>query len=141
MGWLRAILVGIILSVGAAGFGTSAVAQSPDDGIRATIDGQISAFLADDLEGAFSFASPSIRDIFGSSENFGRMVQQGYPMVWRPAELSYLELREVAGQLWQRVQVVDAQGRVHLLDYQMIQIDGDWRINGVQLLRQPGVSA
>lgn len=136
---MRLRLWAIVMAAGMM-FGPGLTAQTADDGIRATIDGQISAFLEDDWTGAFAFASPSIRDIFRTPENFGRMVQQGYPMVWRPTELTYLELREVAGNLWQRVQVVDANGRVHWLDYQMVQIDGDWRINAVQLLPQPGVS-
>ncbi|NRB33943.1 MAG: DUF4864 domain-containing protein [Rhodobacteraceae bacterium] len=133
---MRQILLTFALILG---FALPAPAQEAD--IRATITAQIEAFKLDDFSEAFTYASPNIRNIFRSPENFGRMVQQGYPMVWRPAELRYLDLREVAGNLWQRVQITDATGRVHLLDYQMIQIDGDWRINGVQLLRTPDVSA
>ena len=133
---MRQILLTFALILG---FALPAPAQEAD--IRATITAQIEAFKLDDFSEAFTYASPNIRNIFRSPENFGRMVQQGYPMVWRPAELRYLDLREVAGNLWQRVQITDATGRVHLLDYQMIQIDGDWRINGVQLLRKPDVSA
>ena len=69
------------------------------------------------------------------------MVRNGYPMVWRPAEVRYLELREIAGDLWQMVQVTDAEGNVHLLDYQMIAGRDGWKINAVQLLQAPGVSA
>ena len=62
-------------------------------------------------------------------------------MVWRPSDVQFLELREIAGALWQRVQIRDQSGTLHALDYQMIQQDGDWRINGVQLLRLPDVGA
>ena len=133
---MRQILLTFALILG---FALPAPAQEAD--IRATITAQIEAFKLDDFSEAVTYARPNIRNIIRSPENFGRMVQQGYPMVWRPAELRYLDLREVAGNLWQRVQITDATGRVHLLDYQMIQIDGDWRINGVQLLRTPDVSA
>lgn len=115
------------------------LAQSQE--IQTTIDAQIDAFLADDFDTAFTYASPSIRGIFGTSENFGRMVRDGYPMVWRPTEVRYLELREVAGSLWQRVMIIDAAGRAHLLDYQMIETEMGWKINGVQYLQPPEVNA
>jgi len=112
-----------------------------EPGIEATIGAQIDAFKVDDFATAFSFASPNIQGIFGGSERFGQMVKNGYPMVWRPGDVQFLELREVAGALWQRVQIRDQSGTLHALDYQMIQQDGDWRINGVQLLRLPDVGA
>jgi len=39
------------------------------------------------------------------------------------------------------VQVVDQQGQVHVLDYQMINGPDGWRINAVQLLKAPGAAA
>ncbi|MCM2561725.1 DUF4864 domain-containing protein [Lutimaribacter sp. EGI FJ00015] len=109
--------------------------------ITDVIDEQLQAFKADDFDRAFTFASPTIKDIFRTPENFGAMVRRGYPMVWRPAEVRYLQLRDEAGSLWQRVQITDAQGRVHLLDYQMIETENGWQINGVQLLKAPGTAA
>lgn len=109
--------------------------------IEGVIGNQIDAFKADNFEQAFEFAAPNIRNIFRTPENFGRMVTQGYPMVWRPAEVTYLELREENGSYWQKVQIVDAQGRVHVLDYRMLDTDSGWKINGVQLLESAGVSA
>ena len=114
---------------------------APEPGIEATIGAQIEAFLVDDFAEAFSYASPNIQGMFGNSDRFGQMVQNGYPMVWRPGEVTYLELRDVAGALWQRVMIRDRLGGVHMLDYQMIDVGGDWRINGVQLLRAPDVGA
>ena len=108
-------------------------------GIEATIDAQIDAFLKDDFARAYSFASPGIQGLFGNHQKFGQMVRNGYPMVWRPAEVRYLKLREVKGALWQRVLIRDRAGGVHLLDYQMVRVDGNWRINGVHILREPDV--
>ena len=39
------------------------------------------------------------------------------------------------------VMVVDANGRVHILDYQMVQLENGWKINGVQLLGNSDPSA
>lgn len=113
----------------------------PEPGIEATIQDQIDAFVADDVATAFSFASPNIKMLFGSSERFGQMVRDGYPMVWRPDELRFLELRDIDGALWQKVMIRDQAGRFHVLDYQMIPGGAGWQINGVQILRAPGVGA
>ncbi len=126
---MRRLLLALSLS---AGLASGAFAQS--DEIEANISAQIQAFKADDFATAFTFASPNIQRMFGDPDNFGVMVRRGYPMVWRPAEVRFLELREVAGNLWQKVMITDGEGRVHLLDYQMIQQEGRWKINGVQLL-------
>ncbi|MEM7296342.1 MAG: DUF4864 domain-containing protein [Pseudomonadota bacterium] len=110
-----------------------------EQGIQATINAQIEAFKLDDFETAFTHASPNIQTMFGNPERFGVMVRQGYPMVWRPGALDYLELRELSGQLWQKVMIEDSRGTAHILDYRMVQIDGVWRIAGVRILEAPGV--
>ncbi|MCL6282962.1 DUF4864 domain-containing protein [Ruegeria sp. 2012CJ41-6] len=122
----------------ALGLGLSLSARAQNNEIEANIRAQIDALKADDFVTAFSFASPSIQRMFGTPENFGAMVRSGYPMVWRPAEVRFLELREVSGQLWQKVMITDAAGHVHVLDYQMVEVENGWKINGVHLLDAPG---
>ncbi|WP_435257666.1 DUF4864 domain-containing protein [Thioclava sp. FR2] len=116
-------------------------AFAQEEPIQNTIRSQIDAFLKDDFATAFSFASPSIQMFFGTPENFGLMVRQGYPMVHRPSGVKMLELRDVGGRLWQRVMVTDQAGKPHFLDYQMIETPDGWQINGVQLLPASDVSA
>ena len=112
----------------------------PEAGIEGTIQSQIDAFLVDDFARAFTFASPNIQGLFGSADRFGTMVRNGYPMVWRPEDVQFLELRDLDGRLWQKVMVRDQRGKLHILDYQMIETDAGWRINGVQLLPAPDLS-
>jgi hypothetical protein len=107
------------------------------DRITGVIGDQIEAFRDDDVTRAFGFASPRIRSLFGTPERFGQMVERGYPMVLRPNQVRYLELREVAGNLWQRVLITDQDGRLHLLDYQVVEGGSDWKINAVQILKVP----
>ncbi len=126
---MRRLLLALSLS---AGLASGAFAQSAE--IEANIAAQIQAFKADDFATAFTFASPNIQRLFGNPDNFGAMVRNGYPMVWRPSDVRFLELREVAGALWQKVMITDGDGAVHILDYQMIQQKNGWKINGVQLL-------
>ncbi len=111
------------------------------DAIRNTIQSQIDAFLADDFSTAFSYASPTIQTLFGSAENFGAMVRGGYPMVWRPEDVRYLDLREENGFLWQNILITDGDGQRHILEYQMIQQENGWKINGVRYVRATSPSA
>lgn len=129
-----AAVLGLALAGGAAADDRSA--------ITGTIQSQIDAFLADDFATAFTFASPAIKRLFGTSDRFGTMVRQGYPMVWRPAEVTFLETEPFAsGGYLQRVLVTDQSGVPHLLEYQMIDTPDGWQINGVRILRAPQVGA
>lgn len=133
---MRVFILGFFTAI----FVTAAAAQEvqrPEPDIEAVISGQMDAFLRSDVETAFGYASPSIRGMFGSAENFGAMVQRGYPMVWRPSDVQFGDLREIAGALWQQVIVTDSAGRIHALDYQMRKVEGEWRISAVQLLPAP----
>ena len=109
--------------------------------IETTIRAQITAFQADDFDRAFTYARPTIQQIFRAPDVFGRMVRQGYPMVYRPSEIAFLELAKVEGYFWQKLQIRDSQGRYHIMAYQMVQLDGVWRINGVQNLPSQEVGA
>lgn len=121
----------------AAALAVPAVAQEAP--IQDTIQSQIEAFQADDFARAFTYASPTIKGMFGTPENFGAMVKQGYPMVYRPSEVQMMELREVAGNLWQRVRITDRAGAGWYLDYMMVETAEGWQINAVQILPAPDV--
>lgn len=118
-----------------------ATLRAQDSAISDVIQGQISAFQANDFDTAFDYASPTIKRLFGTPERFGQMVQSGYPMVYRPAEVRMLDQRDAGSAKMQRVMIRDAQGRFHFLDYQMIPTDMGWQINGVQILAAPEVGA
>ena len=120
-------------------FAPKADAQEAD--IQGVITQQIEAFKADDFATAFSFAHPRIQGIFRNPGNFGRMVTQGYPMVWRPADVSYLPLRQENGLTFQDVEIIDQKGKVFLLEYSMAETADGWRIAGVRILQSAGVSA
>lgn len=116
-------------------------ARAGEAAIRSVISSQIEAFQADDFTTAFTFASPTIRQIFKTPENFGTMVRQGYPMVWRPAEMDFLSVETIDGLLWQNVMIRDQSGGLHILEYQMIELESGWKINAVRMRRAPDGTA
>ena len=124
---MRNILAALLIVLGSACF-----AQEKD--IQATISNQIEAFGEDDFATAFTYASPSIQMIFGNPQRFEMMVKSGYPMVINPRELNYLPLQDLNGIYFQRVQIRDQSGKLHMLVYQMQQAGDEWRINGVQFV-------
>jgi len=140
---MRRFMMGLVLAAltGPALPGSALADEPRNPAIEGVIQGQITALRADDFARAFTFASPTIKGIFGTPENFGAMVAQGYPMVYRPEAVQMLDLRRVAGNLWQRVMITDQAGTTHILDYMMIETPDGWQINAVQLLPQQGVGA
>jgi len=130
---------GLIAVLFAAVLSLPALAQ--DEPIQKTIESQIEAFQADDFARAFTYASPTIKQMFGTPENFGAMVKQGYPMVYRPAEVQMMDLRDVAGALWKRVRITDQAGAGWYLDYMMVETAEGWQINAVQILPAPDLGA
>ena len=119
----------------------AAPAEEPADSIQNVIADQIGAFQRSDLDAAFSHASPSIQSIFGNPDRFGQMVRGGYPMIWRPSRFEMLALTPGPGLSVQTVLFEAQDGALFEADYEMILVDGIWRINGVSLRRVPGVSS
>jgi len=103
------------------------------------IGAQMDAFLRDDGTEAFSYAAPSIRAMFQTPERFMSMVQRGYPPVYRPQDVKFLDLVESDGRPLQKVQVIGPDGLPVMAVYTMeLQPDGTWRIAGCVLFRLDG---
>ena len=108
--------------------------------VQAAINGQFLAFLEGDVNRAFTYASSSIRSMFGTAQNFGAMVQRSYPMVWRSAGVTFLEHKETSLGRTQDVKIFDAGGTAHYLRYFVTQTPSGWKISGVQFLNITDIS-
>ncbi len=107
--------------------------------VRAVVEAQLAAFAADDAKRAFSYAAPSIREMFGTPDRFLEMVRTGYPAVYRPAAVIFLNPAWVEGQLVQGVQLTDAEGGLWLAVYRLErQPDKSWRISGCDVQPSSG---
>ncbi len=123
---------------------TSIPAHAQDsraEAIVGTIQGQLDAFQVDDFATAFTYASPSIKRLFGTPERFGQMVRRGFPMVWRPSEVQFLEFKDRAGRISQTVLFRGPNGVPIVLEYFMVQTESGWQIDGVQPVVAPDVAA
>ena len=120
--------------------GDSRVSGSDLAEIRAVIHRQIDAFKRDDAKGAFVLASPGVQKAFGTPERFLDTVRMAYRAVYRPATISFLDLKVFSGEVVQQVQIVDRTGGLWVAYYAMQrQQDGTWRTHGCHLV-QPAKS-
>ncbi|MFO1039376.1 MAG: DUF4864 domain-containing protein [Geminicoccaceae bacterium] len=137
----RFLLVVAMLAAVAAG-PVRAMDAADGAAIQAVIGEQMAAFKRDDGTGAFAFASPGMRQMFGDADTFMRMVRTGYQAVYRPRQVEFRDLFEEGGRTVQRVLVVGPDGVPVIARYFMQrQPDGSWRIDGCVLEKGPDVTA
>lgn len=135
----NAWLVASFAFLAAAGVHAEPVSQDDTRAVRAVVEAQLAAFAADDAKRAFSYAAPSIREMFQTPERFMAMVRGGYPVVYRPAAVIFLNPVRVEGQLVQGVQLTDAEGGLWLALYRLErQPDRSWRISGCEVQPSAG---
>ena len=109
--------------------------------IQSTISDQLRAFASDNFIEAFTHASPGIKDMFGTVENFSNMVKKGYPMVWRYNNFEFLNLEETPQGYSQIVRITDQNDKLFLLKYFMKNVAGIWKISGVSIIETSDFSA
>jgi hypothetical protein len=127
------------LCLGLASFTAAADGGAPpreiDDGdvrgVRAVVEAQLKALAEGNAKLAFSFASPSIKGQFHDADRFFEMVRGSYPMLIRPASVSFYRPELTQGVVTQPVQFRDREGHTWRAVYELQrQPDKTWRING-----------
>lgn len=115
-------------------------AVADGDAFAAVIRDQLAAFQRDDGPAAFAHASPMIKQLFRTPENFLAMVIRGYPAVYRPRSVAFGAVVTHQGQPTQLVHLTGPDGVAVVAYYLMQQQpDGTWQINGV--LIEPATEA
>ncbi len=103
--------------------------QPQEIAIRAAISKQLDAMNKGDDAAAFAIASPVIQQMFVDPRTFMSMVERSYPQVFKSRGTRFLALSATDGRLLQRV-VIESDAGTVIGNYEMIEIDGIWRING-----------
>lgn len=110
--------------------------SSDRETIQGIIRAQLEAFKRDDGEEAFSFASPTIRKIFQSTDNFMAMVKNSYHSVYRSKVVNFGKILDIGGEPVQRVFIVGEDGKSMVAAYVMQkQPSGEWKVNGVYMFQ------
>jgi len=99
--------------------------------VREVIVAQLSALALDDADKAFETATPEVRAAIGSPNRFLAMVRGAYPMVYRPASVSFHKPQEEDGSVLQLVEIRDRDDKSWLALFALErQPDSSWRISG-----------
>jgi hypothetical protein len=125
----------ILMALAALGAHVRAVANplaEPEASrVREVIVAQLSALAVDDADKAFETATPEVRAAIGSSNRFLAMVRGVYPMVYRPASVSFHKPQEENGSVLQLVEIKDTDDKSWLALFALErQPDSSWRISG-----------
>ena len=117
----------------------SGLSESDEKKVRAVVQAQLKAFAADNAKQAFALAAPALQTQFGTPDNFMAMVRTSYPVVYAPANVAFLKPEAQDGDVIQRVQMNDQQGKPWLAVYSLQQQkDKSWRISGCVIVQSRG---
>ena len=102
---------------------------------QSVVDSQLRAFQSDDGATAYSFASPTIKQMFPTMETFMSMVTNGYPPVRKPKSFAFGKSEEMGGgAIAQQVLIVGPDGKDYEALYTLeLQADGTYKITGCSL--------
>lgn len=129
------LVLPIVLGLASLGLHVRATAgplpQDEIDKVRQVIVMQLAALAHDDADTAFQTATPAVREAIGSPNRFLAMVRGAYPMVYRPAQVSFLKPQEEDGSVLQLVEIKDGNDKSWLALFALEQQpDKSWRISG-----------
>ena len=132
-GWFRATVSALALFAWLLSSPAQAAPFTAADAktVRSVVEAQLAALAKDDAPKAFSYAAPNIRQSIGTANAFLEMVKNSYPVVYRPASVTFLKAEGTGDEVLQRVQMSNAAGDSFIAIYSLQrQKDKSWRIAG-----------
>ena len=144
---MRTVVHGFVLWLGLAlaGLTPAAFADQPAvpapsaKAVQLIVRAQLDAFAADDAKRAYSYAAANIQQMFGTADNFMEMVRTTYPVVYRPASVTFLTPKPQGKVVVQPVHMADGRGATWIAVYRLEQQkDKSWRIAGCVLVPNGG---
>lgn len=134
--WTRLLVLALLLAPVAAAASTDAptLRRAEWKAIEQAIGQQRTALKAGDGARALTFATPALRDQFGSVDRFMRMVHDGFAPLLAARETKFLEGAVIEGTVIQPLRLILPDNTVLVAIYQMEkQKDGRWKIAGCVL--------
>jgi hypothetical protein len=126
---------------------TAAPAVAQDDAASArpwqdVISGQIQAFRDHDAPAAFSYAGSVFHVTFPSAEMFfNAIMRSGYAPIMESTSHSFGEHRMLGERgVIQEVRLIGKDQERYGAIYQLTEEEAGWRVQGVQLFKQPGLA-
>lgn len=127
-------MLAVVCAVLPAAVSAAALSDADKREVRQVVEAQLKAFAQDDAGRAYAHASAEIQAQFGDATSFMAMVRGAYPMLIRPAAVSFsppqVEAR-TPESVKQLVRLRDRGGRLWIATYLLQrQAGAGWRISG-----------
>ncbi|WP_136657409.1 DUF4864 domain-containing protein [Nitratireductor sp. XY-223] len=128
------IMVGLLMA-------TSSLANDEDTDLataRGVVEQQIIAFLNDDIDAAYSYASPGIKNLYPEPQRFIEMVKRNYQPVYRPGNYAFGRSHSATGgnMIALELLITGPKGKdwraIYILNRQD---DGNYQISSVRLMK------
>ena len=135
LAWVAALVVVVALAVPAA-------AQTALTPWQDVITKQIQAFRDRDAPAAFSYAGSAFQVTFQNAEVFFEAIMNsGYAPIGDSTSHSFGEYRMFGERgVVQEVKIIGKDQDIYGALYQLTEEEAGWRVQGVQLLKRPGVA-
>ena len=138
--FIQKSLFTIMLAMSLLSAASAQLNETTAQAVKNTVQAQLDAFAKDDADLAFSYAAPTIRAMFETSRNFMAMVQDAYPVVYRPAKLLFLAAAGTSSAVVLPVKMWDKEGQSWMATYKLgLQADGRWLIVACVLMRDKAI--
>ena len=138
--FIQKSLFTIMLAMSLLSAASAQLNETTAEAVKNTVQAQLNAFANDDADLAFSYAAPSILAIFETPQNFMAMVQDAYPVVYRPAKLLFLAAAGTSSAVVLPVKMWDQEGQSWMATYKLErQKDGRWLIVACVLVRDQAI--
>lgn len=134
--WARLLVLALLMApvAAAASTDTPTLQRAEWKAIEQAIGQQRTALKAGDGARALTFATPALREQFGSADRFMRMVRDGYAPLLAARDTKFLEGAVIEGAVIQPLRLILPDNTVLVAIYQMEkQKDGRWKIAGCVL--------
>ncbi|MDB5542275.1 MAG: Type topoisomerase gyrase/topo topoisomerase subunit [Devosia sp.] len=133
---------GLLLLVGTVAQAEDAVAPPATiEPWQSVITSQIEAFRIKDAPGAFQYAGAGFQKMFPTAEAFFvAIITSGYSPIMESRSHTFGEFRMTGDKaVVQEVRLVGNDQSLYEAFYQLAEEPNGWRVEGVQLLKQPGM--
>jgi hypothetical protein len=138
---LRVLAVSVFLASSSTLVARAEDSAPVPEGWQATITSQIVAFREHDADAAFSFAAAPFHKTFADSKQFFfAIIGSGYTPIMTSTSHSFGDYKVLDdGSVGQIVHFVDSDQSLYDAVYALSLEDGAWRVDGVQLIKTPGM--
>ena len=138
MGLIAAIL---LLGASVARAQDVAAVEGETEAWQGVITGQIEAFRAKDAAAAFQYAGSGFQAAFPNAEAFfSVIVGSGYAPITESRSHSFGKFEKMGERtVVQEVKLVGNDQSLYEAFYQLVEEANGWRVQGVQLVKQPGI--